>query len=66
MRVFREQTEALLSTDQGYDQEACSRMDSEGCPNGDDEDDILTARSEPLCGMGQETPTPAGNVTASA
>lgn len=29
------------SEDQRNDQESCSRMDSEGCPNGDDEDDRL-------------------------
>jgi hypothetical protein len=47
--------------DQRNDQEACSRMDSEGCPNGDDEADRLSG-SEHLHGMGQETPTLAGNV----
>lgn len=46
MRVFREQTGALQPADQGYDQEACSRMEGEGCPN--DEDNGLRARSEPL------------------
>jgi CheY-like chemotaxis protein len=46
MHVFREQTGALLPAEQGYDQEACSRMDGEGCPNGDD--NRLRARSETL------------------
>jgi hypothetical protein len=49
--------------DQSNDQESCSRMDSEGCPNGDDEDDRLRG-SEQLYGTGEETPTSAGNVTA--
>jgi CheY-like chemotaxis protein len=65
MRVFREQTGALLLADQGYDQEAWSRMDGEGCPNGDDEkDDRLRARSKPLYGMGQEPQLPLGVFTA--
>jgi hypothetical protein len=49
--------------DQRNDQESCSRMDSEGCPNGDDEDDRLRG-SEQLCWTGEETPTSGGNVTA--
>jgi hypothetical protein len=64
---FWEQTGTLLSVEQGYDQEACSRMEGEGCPNCDDEDDEddgLRARSEAVYGMGQETLTPARTVTA--
>lgn len=46
---------------QHNDQEACSRMDSEGCPNGNDEDDRFRAQ---LHGMGEEPPTPAENAPA--
>jgi CheY-like chemotaxis protein len=42
--------------EQRNDQESCSRMDSEGCPNGDEEDDRLRG-TEQLHGAGEETPT---------
>ncbi len=61
---FGNKPEPLLPADQGYDQEACSRMDGEGSPNGDDEDEQNQSAKRTTVSDGSGNPTPAGNGTA--
>jgi hypothetical protein len=43
---------------------ACSRVDGEGCPSGDDQNGRLGARSDPLYGIVSKTQLPLGIFTA--
>jgi hypothetical protein len=52
--------------DQHHDQESCSRMDREGCPNGSNEDDGFCAAERATVTLGDRTSNLHSRVDVSA